>query len=94
MDRADWGSGGRRSSATKRFLTNSRLATSHVRKEFTLTDLLRQSVYRRLAGYEDLNDDERLAADQKVGGSNPLAPTILFPLKTNPFRILPCSRSP
>ena len=32
-------------------------------KQFTLTDLLRQSVYSRLADYEDLNDAERLAAD-------------------------------
>jgi hypothetical protein len=32
-------------------------------KQFTLSDLLRQSVYCRLAGYEDLNDAERLAAD-------------------------------
>jgi hypothetical protein len=32
-------------------------------KQFTLADLLRQSVYSRLAGYEDLNDTKRLAAD-------------------------------
>ena len=28
-----------------------------------LTDLVRQSVYRRLAGYEDVNDAERLSHD-------------------------------
>ena len=32
-------------------------------KQFMLADLLRQSVYSRWAGYEDLNDAERLAAD-------------------------------
>ena len=30
---------------------------------FSFADLLRQSVYRRLAGYEDVNDAERLAQD-------------------------------
>ena len=32
-------------------------------KHFTLADLLRQPVYSRLAGYEDLNDAERLWAE-------------------------------
>ena len=31
--------------------------------QFPLTDLLRQSVYSRLAGYEDLNDVQRLSTD-------------------------------
>jgi Transposase DDE domain group 1 len=31
--------------------------------QFPLADLVRQSVYRRLAGYEDVNDAERLAHD-------------------------------
>jgi hypothetical protein len=31
--------------------------------QFPLADLVRQSVYRRLAGYEDVNDAERLSHD-------------------------------
>ena len=31
--------------------------------QFSLADLLRQSVYSRLAGYEDVNDAERVSAD-------------------------------
>jgi len=44
----------------KEHLSDSRQGLN---KQFTLADLLRQSVYSRLAGYEDLNDAERLAAD-------------------------------
>ena len=41
-------------------LTDSRLGTN---KQHLLVPLLRQSVYSRLAGYEDVNDAERLAVD-------------------------------
>src|ERR1700730_2725115 len=46
-------------------LTEEQLSDSRqgLNKQFTLADLLRQSVYSRLAGYEDLNDGERLSAD-------------------------------
>src|SRR2546425_12761647 len=36
--------------------------TGHNR-QFPLPDLFRQSIYSRLAGYEDINDAERLAED-------------------------------
>ena len=32
-------------------------------KKFPLADLLRQSVYSRLAGYEDVNDAKQLSRD-------------------------------
>jgi hypothetical protein len=32
-------------------------------RQFPLPDLFRQSIYSRLAGYEDTNDAERLAED-------------------------------
>jgi len=41
-------------------LTDSRLGTN---KQHLLVPLLRQSIYSRLAGYEDVNDAERLAVD-------------------------------
>jgi hypothetical protein len=44
----------------ERHLTDPR--TGHNR-QFPLRDLLRQSIYSRLAGYEDTNDAERLAED-------------------------------
>jgi len=31
--------------------------------QFPLADLIRQTIYRRLAGYEDMNDAERLSQD-------------------------------
>jgi len=45
----------------------SDLITKHIadprgkNTQFSLADLVRQSVYRRLAGYEDVNDAERLS---------------------------------
>src|SRR5713226_5724506 len=41
-------------------LTDSRRGKN---AQFPFADLLRQSVYSRLAGYEDLNDAERLSQD-------------------------------
>ena len=41
-------------------LTDSRLGTN---KQHLLVPLLRQSIYSRLAGYEDVNDAERLSVD-------------------------------
>ncbi len=41
-------------------LSDSRKGTN---KQFRFADLLRQSVYSRLAGYEDLNDAARVSAD-------------------------------
>jgi hypothetical protein len=41
-------------------LTDSRLGSN---KQHLLVPLLRQSIYSRLAGYEDVNDAERLAVD-------------------------------
>ncbi len=41
-------------------LTDSRLGSN---KQHLLVPLLRQSIYSRLAGYEDVNDAQRLAVD-------------------------------
>ena len=43
-----------------RHLTDPRTGRN---RQFSLPDLFRQSVYSRLAGYEDTNDAERLAED-------------------------------
>jgi hypothetical protein len=36
------------------------------RLQFPFADLLRQSIYSRLAGHEDLNDAERLSQDPTI----------------------------
>src|SRR5213593_1669933 len=43
-----------------RHLTDPRIGHN---RQFPLPDLFRQSIYSRLAGYEDTNDAERLAED-------------------------------
>jgi hypothetical protein len=43
-----------------RYLTDPRTGYN---RQFPVADLFRQSVYSRLAGYEDTNDAERLAED-------------------------------
>jgi Transposase DDE domain group 1 len=44
----------------ERHLTDGR----GINMQLPLTDLVRQSVYNRLAGYKDVNDAERLSQDQ------------------------------
>src|SRR5215471_8426571 len=44
----------------ERYLTDPRTGLN---SQFLLPDLFRQSIYSRLAGYEDTNDAERLAED-------------------------------
>jgi hypothetical protein len=44
----------------ERYLTDTRRGRN---TQLPLADLLRQSVYSRLAGYEDVNDAERVSAD-------------------------------
>src|SRR5262249_32896166 len=46
-----------------RHLTDPRTGRN---RQFPLADLFRQSVYSRVAGYEDTNDAERLAEDPAV----------------------------
>src|SRR3989442_9795038 len=48
------------SAVIERHLTDPRTGRN---AQFPLRDLLRQSIYSRLAGYEDTNDAERLAED-------------------------------
>src|SRR5262249_50193851 len=48
------------SALIERHLTDPRTGCN---SQFPLRDLLRQSIYSRLAGYEDTNDAERLAED-------------------------------
>jgi hypothetical protein len=48
------------STLIERHLTDPRTGRN---RQFPLPDLFRQSIYSRLAGYEDTNDAERLAED-------------------------------
>src|SRR5438132_5939732 len=48
------------SALIKRHLSDPRTGSN---RQFPLPDLFRQSIYSRLAGYEDTNDAERLAED-------------------------------
>jgi hypothetical protein len=48
------------STLIERHLTDPRIGRN---RQFPLADLFRQSVYSRLASYEDTNDAERLAED-------------------------------
>ena len=48
------------STLIERHLTDPRTGRN---SQFSLPDLFRQSIYSRLAGYEDTNDAERLAED-------------------------------
>jgi Transposase DDE domain group 1 len=47
--------------------------------QFSFADLLRQSVYSRLAGYEDLNDAQRFSQDPafRLIGSETELPAVL-----------------
>jgi hypothetical protein len=67
--------------------------------QLPLPDLLRQSIYSRLAGYEDLNDAERLSQDptfrligsEKIwdrGAALPFAPALVRDRGVNPRREL------
>ena len=62
------------SEISEEVLTDSRLGSN---KQHQLVPLLRQSIDRRLAGYEDVNDAERLAIDPAmrhvIGGRAALA---------------------
>ena len=51
----------------ERHLTDGRAKNT----QLPLTDLVRQSVYSRLAGYEDVNDAERLSQTRPFGSSAP-----------------------
>jgi hypothetical protein len=59
-------------------LTDSRRGKN---TQFPFSDLLRQSVYSRLAGYEDLNDAERLSQDPTFRATSPWSGTKPFSIR-------------
>jgi hypothetical protein len=52
------------SALIERHLTDSRRGKN---MQLSLADLLRQSIYSRLAGYEDVNDAGRISQDPTFG---------------------------
>ena len=75
-------------------LSDSRKGTN---KQFRFADLLRQSVYSRLAGYEDLNDAARVSADptfRLIGSKKNWDPPAASRCRSNPGHGHPWRLSP
>lgn len=58
--------------------------------QFPLADLIRQSVYRRLTGHEDVNDAERLSHDHLVAESAAAADPDGWPARETRAVLIDC----